>query len=75
MPKYKYEIRYTIGGSGSSYFNHEIGADTWEYDLDDQTFNFVVKDGEDKRTVFSIRTCHVVYVREVGIVEAAESGS
>lgn len=75
MPKYRYEIRYMLG---THFVDREVDAEIWEYDRDDETYNFIVKEeGDDSKTVisrsvFSIRTCHVVYVREVGAVDEQE---
>ena len=74
MPKYKYEIRYVC--PPNSIVDVQIDADSFESDED--SFTFLIEDDDAphvERTVLEIRTCHVVYVREVGIVEAAESGS
>lgn len=67
MPKYKYEIRYMLGPN--QYDEEDVEAETWEGD--DEKISFL----RDGCAVFVIRTCHVVCIREVGIVEAPESVS
>lgn len=67
---YKYEIRYLIG---DNIVDVQIDADSFESDED--SFTFIVEDDDadhGERTILEIRTCHVVYVREVGKVEAPE---
>lgn len=64
MPKYKYEIRYMLGPN--QYDEEDVEAETWEGDNEKISF---LRDG---RAVFVIHNCHVVCIREVGIVETAE---
>ena len=64
---YRYDIRYMIGPD--HWADETVVAETWEGD--DAKISFIIKG----LAVFVIRTCHVVYVREVGEADTAETGS